>query len=51
MSLSIVIPTLNEAGVIEGTLQALAPLRARGAEVIVVEAGEPDSESAAGAAL
>ena len=33
--LSIVVPVLNEAAGIAGTLQALAPLRARGAEVIV----------------
>jgi rSAM/selenodomain-associated transferase 2 len=42
MSLSIIIPTLNEADNIFATLQALAPLRARGAEVIVVDGGSTD---------
>ncbi|WP_341890875.1 TIGR04283 family arsenosugar biosynthesis glycosyltransferase [Variovorax sp. YR752] len=41
-SLSIVVPVLNEAGGIEATLAALAPLRARGAEVIVVDGGSRD---------
>ncbi len=40
--LSIVVPVLNEAAGIAGTLQALAPLRARGAEVIVVDGGSYD---------
>jgi rSAM/selenodomain-associated transferase 2 len=38
--LSIVIPTLNEAAVIVGTLEALRPLRAAGHEIIVVDAGD-----------
>jgi rSAM/selenodomain-associated transferase 2 len=38
--LSIVIPTLNEADGIVEALTALTPLRARGHEVIVVDAGE-----------
>ena len=42
MSLSIIIPTLNEAENIDATLRALAPLRARGAEVIVVDGGSTD---------
>ena len=42
MSLSIIIPCLNEAEVIAATLQALAPLRTRGAEVIVVDGGSTD---------
>ena len=42
MLLSIVIPVLNEAATIVATLQALAPLRARGAEVIVVDGGSCD---------
>ena len=50
--LSIVVPVLNEAAGIEATLQALAPLRARGAEVIVVDGGSSDgtrtARSAAG---
>jgi len=40
--LSIIIPVLEEAAIIAGTLQALAPLRARGAEVIVVDGGSSD---------
>ncbi|MGD9834835.1 MAG: TIGR04283 family arsenosugar biosynthesis glycosyltransferase [Piscinibacter sp.] len=40
--LSIVVPVLNEAAGIEDTLRALAPLRARGAEVIVVDGGSRD---------
>ena len=35
--LSIIVPALNEAAGIVATLSALAPLRARGAEVIVVD--------------
>ncbi len=35
--LTIVIPVLNEAAIIAGALQALAPLRARGAEVIIAD--------------
>lgn len=41
-SISIVIPVLNEAAGIAHTLAALAPLRARGAEVIVVDGGSTD---------
>jgi rSAM/selenodomain-associated transferase 2 len=40
--LTIVLPVLNEAAIIVGALQALAPLRARGAEVIVVDGGSSD---------
>jgi glycosyltransferase involved in cell wall biosynthesis len=40
--LTIVIPVLNEATIIAGALQALAPLRARGAEVIVADGGSRD---------
>lgn len=40
--LSIVIPALNEAAGIARTLQALAPLRARGHEVVVVDGGSDD---------
>jgi rSAM/selenodomain-associated transferase 2 len=42
MRLSIVIPVLDEAAGIAATLQALAPLRARGHEVIVVDGGSRD---------
>jgi rSAM/selenodomain-associated transferase 2 len=40
--LSIIVPCLNEAEGIADTLTALAPLRARGAEVIVVDGGSRD---------
>ena len=43
MKLSIVIPALNEAAVIGAALAALAPLRARGHEVIVVDGGGTDA--------
>ena len=41
-ALSIVVPTLDEAAGIAATLQALGSLRARGAEVIVVDGGSRD---------
>jgi rSAM/selenodomain-associated transferase 2 len=40
--LTIVLPVLNEAAIIVAALQALAPLRARGAEVIVADGGSRD---------
>ncbi len=40
--LSIIVPSLNEARRIEITLQSLAPARARGAEIIVVDSGSED---------
>jgi rSAM/selenodomain-associated transferase 2 len=40
--LSIIIPVLDEADTIAGTLAALAPYRARGGEVIVVDGGSRD---------
>ena len=40
--LTIVVPVLDEAAIIVGALQALAPLRARGAEIIVVDGGSGD---------
>jgi rSAM/selenodomain-associated transferase 2 len=40
--LSIIIPCLDEQEGIAATLSALAPLRARGAEVIVVDGGSSD---------
>jgi rSAM/selenodomain-associated transferase 2 len=40
--LTIVVPVLDEATIIVGALQALAPLRARGAEIIVVDGGSSD---------
>lgn len=42
MKLSIIMPVLNEAAGIEAALHALAPLRARGAELIVVDGGSSD---------
>ena len=42
MHLSIIIPTLNEAANIEATLRTLQALRARGAEIIVVDGGSGD---------
>jgi rSAM/selenodomain-associated transferase 2 len=43
MTLSIVMPVLNEAASIEAALMALAPYRARGVEVIVVDGGSSDA--------
>ncbi|MFZ0606314.1 MAG: glycosyltransferase, partial [Xanthobacteraceae bacterium] len=40
--LTIVIPVLNEAAIIVDALEALKPLRARGAEIIVVDSGSAD---------
>jgi len=42
MRLSVIIPCLDEAEVITGSLQALQPLRLRGAEVIVADGGSTD---------
>ena len=42
-ALSIIIPALDEAQAIGATLEALVPLRARGAEVIVVDGGSGDA--------
>lgn len=41
-TLSIIVPVLDEAGGIVDALAALAPLRARGAEVVVVDGGSQD---------
>ncbi len=46
MKLSIVMPVLDEAAGIEAALQALAPLRARGIEVIIADAGSSDGTAA-----
>lgn len=46
MSLSIIIPTLNETRGIVSTLTMLQPLRARGSEVIVVDGGSSDDTAA-----
>ncbi|NIR58622.1 MAG: glycosyltransferase, partial [Gammaproteobacteria bacterium] len=42
MRISIIVPTLNEAETIGVTLESLAPVRARGHEVIVVDGGSDD---------
>ena len=44
--LSIIVPVLNEAGLIAEVLQALAPLRARDVEVIAVDGGSQDDTTA-----
>ena len=44
--LSVIVPVLNEASRISGCLQALAPLRTRGAEVIVADGGSTDGTAA-----
>ncbi|MEQ1774636.1 MAG: TIGR04283 family arsenosugar biosynthesis glycosyltransferase [Burkholderiales bacterium] len=41
--LSVIIPCLNEAEGIADSLQALAPLRARGGEIVVVDGGSTDN--------
>ncbi|OGS98550.1 MAG: glycosyl transferase [Gallionellales bacterium RIFCSPLOWO2_12_FULL_59_22] len=47
MQLSIIIPVLNEAKVLPELLAHLAPLRASGAEVIVVDGGSEDGSQLA----
>ena len=49
--LSVVVPALNEAGGIRAALEALAPLRARGHEVIVVDGGSSDGTAEVAAGL
>jgi glycosyltransferase involved in cell wall biosynthesis len=44
--LNIIIPALDEAAIITGAPKALAPLRARGAAVIVVDGGGSDGTAA-----
>ncbi len=46
MKLAIVVPVLNEASTLAARLQALAPLRARGAELLVVDGGSTDGTEA-----
>jgi rSAM/selenodomain-associated transferase 2 len=50
-TLSIVIPTLNEAGVIGGQLARLQALRRRGVEVVVADGGSTDGTPELAAAL
>lgn len=49
--LSIIVPMLDEAHTIVATLTALGPLRARGAELIVVDGGSVDGSAALAAPL
>ena len=49
--LSVVVPALNEAAGIRAALEALAPLRARGHEVIVADGGSTDGTREIAAAL
>ena len=49
--LTIVVPVLNEARGLAQSLQALAPLRARGHEVIVVDGGSDDASAELAAPL
>jgi len=49
--LSVVVPALNEAPGIAAALEALAPLRARGHEVVVVDGGSADATAALAAPL
>jgi rSAM/selenodomain-associated transferase 2 len=49
--LSVVIPALNESASIRAALEALAPLRARGHEVIVVDGGSSDGTAQLAAGL
>jgi rSAM/selenodomain-associated transferase 2 len=49
--LSIVVPALNEAPGIRAALEALAPLRGRGHEVIVVDGGSADGTAEVAAPL
>ncbi len=46
MTLSIIMPVLNEAAGIEDALRALKPYRARGVDVIVVDGGSSDDTAA-----
>lgn len=49
--LSIVVPVLNEAPILAASLASLAPLRARGHEVIVVDGASEDGSAALAAPL
>ena len=49
--LSVVVPALNEAAGIEDCLRGLAPLRARGHEVIVADGGSTDATARLAAPL
>lgn len=43
MKVSVIVPALNEAAAIEGTLRSLQKLRAAGGEIIVVDGGSQDA--------
>ena len=49
--LSVIIPVLEEAATIETALRALAPLRARGVEIVVADGGSRDDTAARAAPL
>ena len=49
--LSVIVPALDEAPAIGATLEALAPMRARGAEVLVVDGGSRDATREIAASL
>ena len=51
MRLAVVVPVLNEAATIEAALRRLAPLRERGARVVVVDGGSDDDTAARAAPL
>jgi len=51
MSLCIVMPTLNEGAALLPRLQALQPLRARGAELVLVDGGSTDATLALASGL
>lgn len=51
MKLSIIVPALDEAAGIAATLEALAPLRADGHELIVVDGGSADATATIAAPL
>ena len=46
IGLSIVVPVLDEAAIVEASLLALEPLRAEGVEVVVVDGGSRDDTAA-----
>ena len=46
MTLSIVMPVLNEAPTVEAALRRLAPLRQRGVEIVAVDGGSSDDTAA-----
>ena len=50
MTLSVILPVLDEAAVLPGALAALVPLRQAGHQVIVVDGGSRDTTAALAAA-